>query len=40
MKPGERRVMRAAERTAETLDLRAKDGAAFEAVAAALAPVR
>jgi rRNA maturation RNase YbeY len=40
MKPGERRVMRAAERTAETLDLRAYDRAAFETVAAALAPAR
>lgn len=38
MKPGERRVMRAAERTAERLDLRAGDRAALEAVARAVAP--
>jgi probable rRNA maturation factor len=38
MKPGERRVMRAAERTAERLDLRVGDRAALEAVARAVAP--
>jgi rRNA maturation RNase YbeY len=38
MKAGERRVMRAAERTAETDDLRAGDRAALEAIARALTP--